>query len=246
MPLALIFFGVMSMKTKKRKVKEAEYQNKYSDIPKDFQERLYWMYDQMKFTEKKQKLFNDKKERMLQELKFTELFVVLYEVPEGTPRPRFRLINRKNIGNAAMSNSQFVHVYSVTGDDDGKYMQRLVDEGELLSINRLIYTPCEVEYAAYLPTPKAFNQVDTFLAETGYIRPLPKPDWDNIGKKYSDMYNSRVWLDDSLVIKGTVSKYYSILPRVEIKLRYLNMLYNRYQYKSIVDRVDEGEVKYFE
>ena len=59
------------------------------------------------------------------------------------------------------------------------------------------------------------------------------------------MYNANIWIDDSLVIKAVVNKKYSILPRVEIRLRYLNMLYDRYQYKSMIDRAGK-EVDYFE
>ena len=75
----------------------------------------------------------------------------------------------------------------------------------------------------------SFNSTDTYLAELGLIRPLLKPDFDNIAKKYSDMYNGNVWLDDSLVIDGRIRKYYSILPRVEIRLRYIKFcFYNLY------------------
>ena len=119
----------------------------------------------------------------------------------------------------------------------------LVNE-EILQLNEFIYTPCIVEYNVYCKTPSAFNVTDIFLAEMGLIRPITKPDWDNIGKKYSDMYNSNIWLDDTLVVSGTVNKYYSILPRVEINLRYLNMLYNKYQYNSMNKKI-ESEAIYF-
>ena len=56
------------------------------------------------------------------------------------------------------------------------------------------------------------------------------------------MFNSNIWLDDTLVISGTVNRYYSILPRVEIKLRYLNMLQNKYQYNSINKRITEDAI----
>jgi hypothetical protein len=55
------------------------------------------------------------------------------------------------------------------------------------------------------------------------------------------MFNANVWLDDTLVIDGAIHKYYSVLPRIEIRLRYLNMVYNRYQYNSITNRVDYNE-----
>ena len=230
---------------KRRKQKEEEYELKYSEIPRDFQQRLDWMYDKFRMNDKLCEEVSRKRLAMMQALNYTNLFVVLYEEPEGTPRPRFRLVNRKNLANMAVQNSQFVHVYSIGGAEDNRFMQRLVTDQELFMLDHLLCTPCTVTFNAYFRTPKAFNRVDTYLAELGCIRPITKPDWDNIGKKYSDMYNSNVWLDDTLVISGTVNKYYSILPRVEISLYYMNMVFNRYQYLSIKDRVD-CEVEYFQ
>lgn len=231
------------MKRKSRKEKELDYNEKYSHIPLDYNERLLWMYDKYKVNNKKEQEILTKRFEMLSSLYYTELNVVLLEEPEGTPRPRFRLVNRQNLVNEAISNSQFVHVYSLNAKEDSVHMKRLVND-DLIKIQELIYTPCIVEYNIYQKTPTVLNTVDTFLAETGIERPLTKPDWDNIGKKYSDMYNHNVWLDDTLVVTATVNKYYSILPRVEIKLRFLNTLYNKYQYNSISKRTEQ-EVTYF-
>ena len=55
------------------------------------------------------------------------------------------------------------------------------------------------------------------------------------------MFNANVWLDDTLVIDGSVHKYYSVLPRIEIKLKYLNMIYNKQQYLSTLNRSDYKE-----
>lgn len=228
---------------KNRKQKQIEYQEKYGNIPLDFTERLNYMYDVCKMNDKKQNDIIQKRYQMLNTFQYGDLKVLLLEEPEGTPRPRFRIINRKNLVNAAISNSQFVHVYSLNAKDDHMHMERMVNE-ELVSLNNLIYTPCIVEFNMYLKTPASFNTSDVFLAEMGLIRPLVKPDWDNLGKKYSDMYNSNIWLDDSLVVSGTVNKWYSILPRVEIKLRYLNMLQNKYQYNCINKKIEE-EAIYF-
>lgn len=228
---------------KSRKQKQLEYEEKFSDIPKDYTERLLWMYDKYNINDKKAENIIAKRNAMVQSLEYGDLFIILYENPEGAPRPRFRLVNRKNFINEAMTNGQFVHVYSITGKEDNMFMKRLIDN-DLIAISNMIFTPCIVEYNAYLKTPSTFNAEDKFLAEIGLIRPITKPDWDNLGKKYSDMSNHNLWLDDTLVISGTVNKFYSILPRIEIKLRFLNMLYNKYQYKSISNKV-EDEVKYF-
>lgn len=231
------------MKRKSRQIKLDEYQEKYSHIPKDYNERLSWMYDNMNISEKKAAEIYDKRNMMVNSLYYKEFLVVLYEEPEGAKRPRFRLINRKNLASQAMANSEFVHVYSPDAKEDNVYMKRLVGS-ELLELDNFICTPCIVEYNTYHKTPSVYNTVDTFLAEIGLMRPMNKPDWDNIGKKYSDMYNGNVWIDDACVVTGIVNKFYSILPRVEIRLRYLNMVYNKYQYNSMIKKID-GDLDYF-
>ena len=42
-------------------------------------------------------------------------------------------------------------------------------------------------------------------------------------------------------IDGAVHKYYSVLPRIEIRLKYMNMVYNKHQFNSIVNRTDYDE-----
>lgn len=232
------------MKRKSRKEKENIYKEKYSHIPLDYNERLNWMCDTYNIKDKKMEEIVNKRQEMLWSLYYTEFTIVLYEEPEGTPRPRFRLINRKNVMNEALSNGSFVHVYQPCAGEDNFFMKRLVGS-DLFVLDQLIYTPCMVDYNIYFKTPSQYNTIDTMLCEIGLMRPIVKPDWDNIGKKYSDMYNSNVWLDDTLVIDGAVHKYYSILPRVEIKLRYLNQLYNKHQYNSISKRTEQPVI-YFE
>lgn len=223
--------------SKSRKIKNEDYVNKYKDIPIDYHERLSWMFDRFNLNEKKCNDILTKRDEMITSLYYNDLNIVLFEEPEGTPRSRFRIINRANFANAAISNPQFVHVYSPNAKEDYLFMKRLT-EYELLELNNLICTPCVIEYRTYHKTPSTYNTTDTFLSEIGLHRPLNKPDWDNLGKKYCDMSNHNIWLDDSFVIEGTVKKFFSILPRIEISIKYLNMLYNKHQYKSITNRKD--------
>lgn len=249
MSYVLISLEVKSiLKRKNRKVKEAEYQVKYSNIPLDYKERLAWLYDSLKITESQGFEILRSRDLMLSSLSYIDTMIVLFEVPEGSPRPRFRIVNRKNLSNMAMANSEFVHVYSLTGHEDSVFMKRLMEKEEFDALDSMICTPCVIDIYAYFKTPTYFNKEQTILAEIGLERPIGKPDWDNIGKKYSDMFNANVWLDDTLVIDGAIHRYYSVLPRIEIRLRYLNMLYNNHQYKQIVNRSDYDEsygVSYF-
>lgn len=236
------------MKRKTRKIKEEEYESKYAHIPIDYKERLSWLYDTLKITDEQAYEILNQRDLMLSQLQYIDTKIILFEVPEGSPRPRFRLVNRKNLANMAMTNSSFVHVYSLTGHEDSVFMKRLMEKEEFEALDQMICTPCTVDINMYFKTPSYFNKTQTILAEIGLERPITKPDFDNGAKKYSDMFNANVWLDDTLVIDGSVHKYYSVLPRVEIGLRYLNMLYNNHQYKSITNRVDyktEYGVNYF-
>lgn len=220
---------------KNRNAKEKEYLEKYSDIPKDREERLGYMYDMYNLNEKKALEIISKKRSIEYNLCYEDFLIVLYEEPEGFKRHRFRIITKSNYVQAAIINPQFVHVYSPNASDDFRFMKRLVGE-ELVELDRFIQTPCIIEYNAYFKTPSYFNVSDKFISEIGLHRNAIAPDWDNIGKKYCDMYNHNIWLDDSLVVSGTVNKFYSILPRVEIRLRYLNYATNKFQYNNIIGR----------
>ena len=222
---------------KSRKIKQEEYKRKYGNIPIDYNERLSWMVDCYKLSPQKMQEILDVKGNMIHNLFFFECKVVLFEEPEGASRPKFRIINKSNFHKAAIG-SQFVHVYVPHAGEDNAYMKKLSDS-ELIELDYLINTPCICEYNAFLKTPSNYNITETFLSEIGLERPnISKPDYDNIAKKYSDMYNHSVWIDDALVIDGIVRKYYSILPRVEINLKYLNAVYNKKQYNSIIRRKD--------
>lgn len=217
-------------------------------IPKDYQERINWIIDTYKISDAKLKDIIDTKDKMLQQMYYMpELFVVIYEIPEGSPRPRARFIKSKgnNILANARSNPGFIQVYSITGAADKKFMQEFKTNSDFDFLESLIYTPCSVKYNAYFKTPSIFNSKEKMLAELGMIRPLSKPDFDNVEKKYSDMYTGNIWVDDSIVIESNFNKYYSELPRIEITLRYMNMLYNKYQYKSASKRLGLDDIKFF-
>lgn len=222
-------------KRKTRKLKQTEYERKYSGIPLDYYERLSWLYDELNINPKDEQDILIKRNYLISNLYYYDFNVVLNEVPEGTPRPRFR-ITRGNYGSAAANFPGFIRVYSLTGKEDQVFMQRLIGD-DLIQLDRLISTACNIDICTFTETPKIFNKADKILSEIGLIRPLQKPDWDNIEKKYSDMFNSNIWLDDTLVIDGSIHKYYSVLPRVEIRIKYLNMVYNKYQYDKILPRI---------
>lgn len=233
------------MKSKRQKV--IEYEQKYGTIPKNYIDRLNWMYDNFNIDDKKSQEIIDARNRFINSTYYETIRIVLYEIPEYTPRPRARIINKKDIINAATGNNSFIQVYSITGRQNREYMKQFVSSN-MNYLETLLCTPCDIEYRSYFPTPKYYNKTQIFLAEIGLDRPMAKPDFDNIEKSYGDSFTGNVWIDDIVVVDATIRKYFSILPRVEIDLMYSNQLYNYHQYKAMIKRKDyteEMKVKYF-
>ena len=168
------------MKRKSRKQKADEYTAKFGHIPIDYRERLSWLYDKLHITEREAYDILDIHRSMISSLNYYTVNIVLFEIPEGSPRPRMRIVNRQNLSNMALSNSNFIHVYSLTGHEDQVFMKRLLTEQEFEGLNQIICTPCDVDINAYLKTPSSYNRKETILAEVGLQRPITKPDWDNI------------------------------------------------------------------
>ena len=231
---------------KNRKQKMIEYNNKYNNIPKDYRERLTYLYDTLGIDDNKSKEILDARLNFINTTYYETIRMILYEVPEYKPRPRARLITKKDIVNS-IGNNSFIQVYSITGRQNREYMKMYTQEN-LSYLEQLLCTPCDIEYRTYFPTPSYYNKIDIFLAEIGLYRPISKPDFDNIEKSYGDSFTGNIWIDDIIVVDATIRKYYSILPRVEIDLKYANQLCNPHQYKSMIQRkdfTDEMIVNYF-
>ena len=233
------------MKNKKQKL--LEYHEKYSHIPKDYIQRLEWLYDTLHIDDKKSEEILQARANFINSTYYKTIKIVFYEIPEYTPRPRARLINKTGIINAATGNNSFIQVYSITGRQNKEYMQMYTKQN-LQELEQLLCTPCDIEYTTYFPTPSYYNKTQVFLAEIGIDRPINKPDFDNIEKSYADAFTGNIWIDDIVVVDASFHKYYSVLPRVEVCLKYSNQLYNYHQYKAMINRKDflEGmNVDYF-
>ena len=233
------------MKNKKQKI--LEYYDKYNHIPKGYIERLEWLYETLNIDDKKSDEILRARENFINTTYYNTINLVFYEIPEYTPRPRARIINRAGVINAATGNNSFIQVYSITGRQNREYMEMYTKQN-LSELEQLLCTPCDIEYNTYFPTPSYYNKTQIFLAEIGLDRPIIKPDFDNIEKSYADAFTGNIWIDDIVVVDASFHKYYSVLPRVEIILKYSNQLCNNHQYKSMINRKDftnEMNVDYF-
>lgn len=191
-----------------------EYNQKYGHVPRDFWERVSGLIDELKEDDY---VSLKKTIRGLLEREYTDFTIIFYFLPKATPRTRYSGITRVFYVKDAMNYNKIF----------GEFVNSCED------LKDIIVTPCEFYTRTYAPTPEAMNKLEKVLAELELLHQLSKPDWDNLGKTYSDMVQKHLLLDDSLIYKGTVEKLYSLCPRVEINFKVMKKHDCKYNKKKI-------------
>jgi Holliday junction resolvase RusA-like endonuclease len=74
----------------------------------------------------------------------------------------------------------------------------------------------ELRLDIFKPMLASWSPYKQLLAELGYIRADRRPDWDNYAKLITDAMRGVIFVDDSLVVIGSVSLGYSRRPRLEV------------------------------
>lgn len=85
--------------------------------------------------------------------------------------------------------------------------------------NKKVSGEVEAIIKAYFAIPKSVSKTKREAMVHCVVRPIKKPDGDNIAKAILDSVNKIAYDDDSQVVTLTVEKYYSESPRVEVELR---------------------------
>lgn len=80
-------------------------------------------------------------------------------------------------------------------------------------------TYVDMRVLAYFPIPKSKSKTVQQKMQNGEIRPIVKPDFDNIGKLIADALNGVAYDDDKCIVDAQVRKFYSDNPRTEIILQ---------------------------
>lgn len=184
------------------KQKLCEYKKLYSHLPDNKKDLLVYLIKELKFSYKDIPKINSIYKNFINR-KTEKLSFVLYLVPEPTPRPRTSFRTK-------------VFYVRQSGENHALFTEIVNEVGNL----PIITTACKYRLNSYLPTPQAMNKYEKFFAELGLIQAESVPDWDNLGKAYSDMIQKNLLLNDSLIVDGRSVKYYSIKPRIEVEIEY--------------------------
>lgn len=223
------------MKTRKQHM--IEYNENYSNIPIDYQERLEYLKSKYKISNI-QKMNTEINLLSQYREKYKTISFVLYEIPQTSHRGKARTFNRNN--------KLLTQIYVPNAKANKNFMTTFVHD--TFESIKLICTEMEMAIVFYLPTPKSFSNTQKFYCEKGLIRPMIKPDVDNVSKAYMDMCTSNLFLDDALVTDLHISKRYSIKPRVEITIKYFEDIPTSNIYRNITnskffkDNIDKFQI----
>lgn len=186
---------------------EEEYMLKYGALPSDEEALLQYVIEKYPFRQERL----DKAIERIDSLQWQTVEFVLYLIPKPSPRPR--------------SNGN--HFYVKGAADNKKLIKKFIERN-------VICTRTEIEIEAYLPTPTSvLSNAEIYLAEKKYIYPVGSADIDNLMKTYMDMIQGHLLVNDCIVTKGTLEKFFSIKPRLMIRLRYQTGFDSRYNERRI-------------
>ncbi|GLR26526.1 phage protein [Limnobacter litoralis] len=73
-----------------------------------------------------------------------------------------------------------------------------------------------VDIHLWISVPASWSKKKQHQAITGEIRPMTKPDADNVAKAICDAMNEIVYTDDKQIVDLRVSKFYAEQPRSEV------------------------------
>jgi len=133
--------------------------------------------------------------------------------------------------------------FTIPGPPKGKQRARTLKTGfsytpkETVQYENLVKTCCQtvmscppmqemvqVGVLAYYPIPKSASKKKRADMESGKLRPIVKPDLDNIMKVVCDALNQIAYRDDSQIVAAYLAKMYSGTPRVEVEIIEVNGL----------------------
>lgn len=127
--------------------------------------------------------------------------------PFGKQRPKFSRAG------------QYVKAYTpgetVSYENLVKLMFQQAAKGQMFKDGDML----DVRIIAYYEIPKSTSKKKRRLMLEHKIRPVKKPDWDNIGKIVCDSLNKVAYHDDSAIVDAQVRKFYSEQPRVDVTIR---------------------------
>lgn len=126
--------------------------------------------------------------------------------PVGKGRPRFSMVNGHAMAFTPAKTASFENLVKLSYSQ--KYSGLSFSKGEQIS----------AVITAYFSVPKSASKKARANMLSGAVRPVKKPDADNIIKSILDALNGIAYYDDSQVVNVICQKYYAENPRTSVIL----------------------------
>lgn len=200
------------MNIKKRKERLKDYDEKYSEVPKDYRERLQYLFNKIGYNQDDIARIYNKAQEILDNIEYEYMTFILYEeaIPYMRARERFHTP-------LAKENSSFIKKFI----------------NELYGDIKLIVTPSDISIDIYVRTLASMKKDELVLAELGVITPMNRPDVDNIMKGYLDAFIDNIIIDDAIFKDCRARKFYSIKPRLEFTIKYQKNFETEFNLKKL-------------
>ena len=134
------------------------------------------------------------------------LTYIVYGEPVGKGRPRF--------ARRGKFTSTYTPQKTKTYEDEIRMMAKAA-----MGSSEPLDTPITVAIYIRVGIPASYSKQKRKDALAGIIKPMKKPDLDNVAKCFLDSMNEIVYLDDKQVVNLHVTKVYAETPAVEVMVK---------------------------
>ncbi len=134
------------------------------------------------------------------------LTYIVYGEPVGKGRPRF--------ARRGKFTSTYTPQKTKTYEDEIRMMAKAA-----MGASGPLDTPMTVAIYIRVGIPASYSKQKRKDALAGIIKPMKKPDLDNVAKCFLDSMNEIVYLDDKQVVNLHVTKVYAETPAVEVMVK---------------------------
>ena len=127
--------------------------------------------------------------------------------PVGKGRPKFSMV------------CGHVNAYTPTKTANYEALVKCCYQTQCNGIKFENKVPLDVRIVAYFGIPSSVSKKKANMMRQRLIRPMVKPDFDNIGKVVCDALNGIAYYDDAQIVDAQVRKFYDDEPRVVVTIQ---------------------------
>ena len=187
-------------------ISDKAYEKEFGQIPDTLKDRLTFILGKKANSPAFQKELTSTIKK-IKKIKWHKINFTLWKIIKPQARPR------------TTTAGGYTHIYVPNAKSYSDWFAKYAKQNNLPEIS----TPCILNLKIYEKTPTSYSIKNKFLAENGFLKPWKRTgDFDNYAKGIADFIQHGLLKDDCLIIESNIALFYSIKPRVEIEIKWLD------------------------